>query len=225
MPGARMRAQVGKLHANDVDFLGLKTQWTIELFELLRRHIGRAVRHHAGKHLAQHVVFPLAARVGHDGQMFFTLRVQEMEQSFHCKFQGQVVWIRGIAAALLQMGLFLNGRDKKGERHPIHDVTQLRHEFRADGWIEQQRERPGGKPNIPAMEIDALVIEVTEFELIEFRQNLILINGTLHQNQRENEQRKITVNLIERMVAAFVEERKKTGFCRCGNRCAVFVHG
>ena len=225
MPCARMCAQVGKLHANDVDFLGLKTQRTIELFELLRRHIGRAVRHHAGKHLSQHVVFPLAPRVGHDGQMFLTLRVQEMEQSFHRKFQGQVVGIRGIATALLQMGLLLNGRDEKGEGHPIHDVTQLRHELRADGWVEQQRERAGSKPNIPAVKIDALVIEVTEFELIEFRQNLILINGTLHQNQCEKEQREITINLIERVVAALVEEGKKTRFCRGGNCCAVFVHG
>lgn len=220
-----MRAQVGKLHAKNVIFFGLKTQRTIQLFELRRRHIGRAVRHHAGKYLFQRVVFPPAARVGYDGQVFLTVRVQEMKQSFHCKFQGQVVGIRGIATALLQMRLFLNGRDEKGERHPIHDVTQLRHELRTDGWIEQQRERAGSKSNIPAMEIDALVIEITEFELIELRQNLILINGTLHQNQCENEQGKITINLIERVVAALVKEGKKTGLCRCGYRCAVFVHG
>src|SRR5665213_1045978 len=148
-----------------------------------------------------------------------------MEQSLHGKFQGQVVGIRGITAALLKMRLFLDGRNEKGERHLIHDVTQLRHELRTDGWIEQQRERAGRQTNIPAVKIDALVIEVTEFELIEFRQNLILINGTLHQNQGENEQGKIAVNFFERVVAALVKEGKKTGFCRCGCRWAVLVHG
>lgn len=174
MPRTRMRAEVGKLHAKNVVFLGLKTQRTIQLSELFRRNLGRALRHHAGEHLFQHVIFPLAARVGHDGQMPLTLGVQKMEQTFHRKFQGQVVWIRSIATALLQVGLFLNGRDKKGERHPIHDVAQLRHELRADGRIQQQRKWTGSQSNIPAVEIDALVIKVAKFELVEFRQNLIL---------------------------------------------------
>ena len=75
------------------------------------------------------------------------------------------------------------------------------------------------------MEVDALVIKVTEFELVECRQNLILIYRTLHQNQSQNEQRKVTVNLVERMVAALVKESQKAGWCRRKNRCAVLVHG
>ena len=42
MPCARMRAQVGQLHTQNVVFLGLESQLAIQLSELLRRYIGGA---------------------------------------------------------------------------------------------------------------------------------------------------------------------------------------
>jgi hypothetical protein len=73
-PRAWMGAQVSQLHAEDVVPLGLKTQRSIQLFELLRRDVGGAMHHQARKHLSQRIVFPFATRVGHNRQMPLALR-------------------------------------------------------------------------------------------------------------------------------------------------------
>ena len=108
--------------------------------KLFRRHIGRALGHHAGKHLLQQVVLLPASGFGHDGQILLTLSLQEVEQTLHGKFQSQVIWVGGSEATQLQMGLFPDGRNEKRERQPLHDATQLSNELgRTIGFSKKEQ--------------------------------------------------------------------------------------
>ena len=46
------------------------------------------------------------------------------------------------------------------------------------------------RADVAAVKIDALVIEVAEFETIELRQSLVAVGGAFHHHQCEHEQRK-----------------------------------
>ena len=80
----------------------------------------RAARHDAIETLLQAVVLSLAARFGHNRQMCFSSRVEQMHQSFQRGGEGEFVRIFRVAVALLLVLMLVNGGKLKRERQAFH---------------------------------------------------------------------------------------------------------
>ena len=99
-------------------------------------------------------------------------------------------------------------RVKGARSNQAPDVVE---ELGTHQWIAEQEEGAGVHPNIPAVEINAFVIEVTELESVEWHENIIAVGGPLDDNEGQHKEREIGINLEEAMVAALVEEGEKAG--------------